>query len=474
MGDTKKLLILTEAGDKIGFGHYTRCSAIKDCIQDKGVEALMVLFTQGNIKYEDALSLDWMNDFNSLEKLSHEYSTVLIDSYLSSGGVIERIKQLFERVIVIDDYNRIPYKADLIVNPNVFFEEIDYGNQQAPVYGGENFVILRKSFREHEATTERPQFINNVLITFGGSDFRNLNLPLLKFLVANFPHINFSAVVIEDTAREQIKQELPNVQLMGKLTEEQIYEQFLKADLVVSACGQTLHELASMNKRVIGICLDHDQEPNQNFYYKRGFLSQIIKWDDKDIFEKIKKAFSLTSQPFDLSKDGVENIIRLIFSERILKFKKAEINDCERLFVWANDKAVREAALNSQNIAFPDHETWFMKKLQSPESKNFLVYDGELAVGQLRVDFTDNFNGILDYSVDSSLRGKGYGREILSWAKYLFSPKVILKGIVKESNLASQKAFLSAGYFLHSCETIQEHQCKIFSSEDIKISSDKK
>ena len=51
--------------------------------------------------------------------------------------------------LTLDDFNRIDYEnVKLIINPNVYFSDINYNNQSVKVLGGSNFVILRKSFTQ--------------------------------------------------------------------------------------------------------------------------------------------------------------------------------------------------------------------------------------------------------------------------------------------------------------------------------------
>jgi RimJ/RimL family protein N-acetyltransferase len=75
----------------------------------------------------------------------------------------------------------------------------------------------------------------------------------------------------------------------------------------------------------------------------------------------------------------------------------------------------------------------------------------KVQIGQVRLDFT-NHVGIIDYYVDSQFRGKGFGSEMLKLLpdqlikdEFVFSELI---GKVKNSNVASEKAFLKAGYQL--------------------------
>ena len=150
-----KLLILTEAGKNIGLGHYTRCSALYDAIEDNGDEAyIMVFLNDFNIKNDKLIKANWLQDLE--QALAHQdCDTVIVDSYLAQEDVYIKLSSNFKTVIAIDDYNRLQYCATALINPNVFFDDINYSNQTIKCIGGKNYVILRKEFRQQRRAIER-------------------------------------------------------------------------------------------------------------------------------------------------------------------------------------------------------------------------------------------------------------------------------------------------------------------------------
>lgn len=313
----KKVLILTEAGKNIGFGHFTRCQSLEQNLRKNGYDVKTILYLNGeNILDTDALILNWLEDRNKLLTYNY-YENIIIDSYLADAPFYSFIKSHFKYVIVIDDYNRIVYNADLIINPNIFFEEINYGNQVAATYGGKNYVILRNEFRQHKHINLPKPTLENVLITIGGSDFRNLLPIIINSVLKRFIKIT---VVAPDGG---IKLQDERLKILGVQNSQSMFNLYDQADMVISACGQTLHELASMGKSTIAICLDIDQEPNQRFYLKQGFLQHEIQWDDKKLSAAIKSAIN-DLEPFYkrneilqyskniLNIDGVDQIVKSI------------------------------------------------------------------------------------------------------------------------------------------------------------------
>ncbi|WP_051203355.1 hypothetical protein [Hugenholtzia roseola] len=313
----KKLLIITEAGKGIGLGHYTRCSAIQQEALKNKIDALMLLYLRENSEFSiKGEVFNWLENIEKIKEYA-SYGYVLVDSYLATSLHFDFLNQHFKKVFVIDDYNRIEYRADLIINPNVFFQKKSYKNQN--VIGGKELVILRESFKR-ENPIKPKENMNRLLITIGGSDFRNLLPTLLEVaLQTTIPEI-----FIIDPEAKLFSKDLPKrVHLLAKQTEQEMFDNYQKADIVISACGQTLHELASMSKPTVGICLDIDQEPNQVYYFNQSFLLKKIEWNNTDLSEKILQNISFLEPfyvrnliyhyaPTLVSKKGTERLLTLL------------------------------------------------------------------------------------------------------------------------------------------------------------------
>lgn len=124
-------------------------------------------------------------------------------------------------------------------------------------------------------------------------------------------------------------------------------------------------------------------------------------------------------------------------------------NDVELLYGWRNDEEVRKNSFSEEIIEFKTHSSWFYKTLSREDVFLYILVDGGNDVGQIRLN-VENKIGIISYSIDKRYRNNGYGTKILQ----LVEDKVIsenfgiseLQGLVKITNIASQKAFEKMGY----------------------------
>jgi len=133
----------------------------------------------------------------------------------------------------------------------------------------------------------------------------------------------------------------------------------------------------------------------------------------------------------------------------MLSYREADKNDARLLFKWANDAEVRGQAFNVEKISWEEHQKWLQKKMCSSNTKIFILKDGDQSVGQVRLDWDNDQKAIIDVSIDSACRGRGYGGQGIK----LISEAVVMRGLVKEivayvktDNQASYRSFLKAGY----------------------------
>jgi UDP-2,4-diacetamido-2,4,6-trideoxy-beta-L-altropyranose hydrolase len=61
----------------------------------------------------------------------------------------------------------------------------------------------------------------------------------------------------------------------------------LESDVVISASGQTLHELAILGVPTISVCTSDNQKLNHMYYFNKGFLATQLYWDDPILLERI-------------------------------------------------------------------------------------------------------------------------------------------------------------------------------------------
>lgn len=138
-------------------------------------------------------------------------------------------------------------------------------------------------------------------------------------------------------------------------------------------------------------------------------------------------------------------IIHSKFNAKRYYLKPVQSENAKLLFDWANDNSVRENSFNSEPIIWDNHLKWFNEKIKADTTQIFIMYEGIIPLGQIRLDLINNFWEV-DYSIDNIFRGKGLGKKIVELINSQFSSKYPLKAVVKKENIASLKVFQQLGF----------------------------
>lgn len=128
------------------------------------------------------------------------------------------------------------------------------------------------------------------------------------------------------------------------------------------------------------------------------------------------------------------------------KVRKSLAEDISLLFGWANDEQVRSNALHTEKISWENHVAWYHGKLQDENCEIWIFSHSGQDVGQVRVEWKAG-SGLIDYSVDPSFRGKGYGTRMINWVKQHIHGRSLI-GKVRPSNIASIKVFEKCAFVL--------------------------
>jgi UDP-2,4-diacetamido-2,4,6-trideoxy-beta-L-altropyranose hydrolase len=275
------LVILTEAGGSAGFGHLMRCLAIAN-------ETDAELYVNADGDYPDNNRSKKYNWRTNLDKLISELPascSILVDSYLADSHIYKLLSTHFEYVSVIDDYNRLVYPVDIIINPGIKLP--DYRNQTAKVVGGNKYIILRKEIIQQQKKSDYQKY-SNLLITFGGCDTSNI----FEWLLPLIHEYSFNSITIV-AGNNRIcsllskKFNRSSIKWLGQVDALYMANLMYDADICISAGGQTLHELAYIGVPTICIETGEDQKNNIEGYIDAGFLQGNLSIETDGLNQRV-------------------------------------------------------------------------------------------------------------------------------------------------------------------------------------------
>ena len=275
--------IFTESGKKQGYGHLSRCCALYDESISRGYDTRLIVNTTEPLPdmSRNIIAANWL-DSSVLMPLLADTERAIIDSYLADATVYRTIAAHVSVAVYIDDCMRIDYPKGLVVNPSLYGDKLPYPQKDGVTYvGGEKYVIVRPEFQDLPPPA-RTGKRNHILLTMGGSDVRNLTPVILARLTEAFPAAHKHVVVGAgfENQNEIHAAADKHTTLYHALTALQMRQLMQRADVAVTAAGQTIYELMSCGVPMIPIKVIENQQWNIEGLRGKGFRCLDAMTDD--------------------------------------------------------------------------------------------------------------------------------------------------------------------------------------------------
>lgn len=294
------VVIRADANSKIGMGHVMRCLSVADALVKRGEEVLFVtaddtpvpLLTKKGIPYR-VLHTDYADMEAELPELwevlrelpqgaespeaalAQKNTSILVDSYYVTEKYLAALKKRIT-TIYMDDIYAFSYPVDMLINYNIYGEEMGYEKDAAfadtKLLLGTEYVPLREEFSAAEQ--QRTAADGGILITTGGSDSFNLAGQLLmetmKYdaLKEKEYHVVSGSLNPHIGEQQALAQKHENIHIHCNVTN--MAELMAESEVALSAGGSTLYELCAMGVPVIAFSFAENQERLVQTFVKRG------------------------------------------------------------------------------------------------------------------------------------------------------------------------------------------------------------
>lgn len=284
--DGVKIVIFTEAGLEKGYGHLTRCTALYDSAVKFGIEARLVVDSDSDIgRIMGERVHEVLNWKENIEKYSLESQYVIVDSYFANEDVCADIVKRAKKVVFIDDYGRIDYPGGIVINPILRCPPNLYnGNSSATYLSGIEYVILRNAF-DSCISRELNQDIREVFVSLGGADAAEATGAVIKAL----NKCEVSGCIINLVITKAYKNDADyfeclnfelgqkNVLIVHKdLSDGEMYELMKRCDFAISAAGQTINELVSVQLPFLCLRCAANQDNNIGALKELGIIKNSV------------------------------------------------------------------------------------------------------------------------------------------------------------------------------------------------------
>lgn len=265
-----------DGGAAIGSGHLVRCGALGEALQDLGHQ---VIFLCRNplpkvppfpIRYfAPPLPApppgqygvqDISDELPALQRTLEEdrIDCLIVDHYGAVEDYLSALQGQVGLLAALDDIHPHPFPVDLVLNGNVYAEELSYPEADSALLGP-IYLPLRREFRDVSPKPIHSQ-ARRIYITSGGADPLGFCRTALEWISAAGAEARdifviagsgFTPAYLEELAADPLKPTLIQQANMRACMED--------ADLFITSAGSTLYELAACGTPSLSCILTENQ-----------------------------------------------------------------------------------------------------------------------------------------------------------------------------------------------------------------------
>lgn len=482
-----RLILRADAGRRIGTGHVMRCLALAQAWRAAGGEALLLGACEPDLvrRRVEATGVGFRalarphpdrGDLEQTLAAAADAAWVVLDGYHFDPAYQAAVRKAGRRSLVIDDVAHwARYHADLLLNQNVTADALAYDcDADTRVLRGPRFALLRPEFLAARRERSIPDQGRSVLITLGGADPDGATLAMVRALDAvDVPGLEGRVVVGPanphgDPIEQAARMSRHRVEVLGNALD--MPGLMAWADVAIAAAGSTCWELAFMGVPSLLLVTADNQRPSAERLAALGVAENLGRPGEREpaaMAHALAGLLLAAGHRADMARKGQALVdgggaarVVAAMRGRGLTLRPVRESDCELLWSWVNDPAVRRSAFRSEPIPFGEHAAWLAARLRDPACMHFLASDDAGApVGQVRFDLGDG-EAEVDVSVAADRQGVGYGALLIRQGvtRLVETTRVrLVHAFVKPENVASLRAFRSAGF--HECGVEKVRGC---------------
>ncbi|MDO5810413.1 MAG: UDP-2,4-diacetamido-2,4,6-trideoxy-beta-L-altropyranose hydrolase [Methanobrevibacter sp.] len=328
----KRIAIVVNAYDEIGTGHVYRCLSIASKLVFHEVLFLLDENHQLGIDIVENYNYPYKlyDGIDDLMGLLRMYSPQLVmnDVLDTSREYVSMLKNEGYFVVNFEDLGTGTEVADVVFDA---LYEHEIGEDK--IFTGHKYYILKDEFyfQPQKIITHN---VNNVLITFGGTDPNNFTEKVIdSILSTNYEgRINVILGLGYSGLEDLIGKYESNQAIQIYRNVSNISEFMFKADLIFTSAGRTMYEICSLGVPTICLCqnereLTHVFANESNGFINMGLGEDVGRQQIIDEFINLVNNYDLRVEMnkkmlnVDL-KNGFENIWSIIREE----YRKFELN----------------------------------------------------------------------------------------------------------------------------------------------------
>ncbi len=330
----KSSLTITLASNKYGYGHFKRMFNFKTKLASHNIKNYITHFDNYNLFLnKKKISINYLSNF-ILEKNIQLLILDLSNSKFLKNKIFLKLINFISNqnlsVIIFDDFTKEIHEnlrffpKNIVICPYVYedkFLKIKKKKYKSLLVGTKYSILP-----QHKKIRNRNNKLKKILISCGGTDFKNLTVKLIKILKV-YDYLKIF-VIVGPHFKKKEKDKIYNFKqknLKIYYNAENINKIAEKCDFAIITSGLTKYELLSIGMRFAVISENkefykfHYPFSKRKFCYDLGYYQSfnILKKRIKKLIDKYDNLEELTNQK-DIDTKGAERIIKII-KQKFLK-----------------------------------------------------------------------------------------------------------------------------------------------------------
>jgi len=324
------IIFRVDGGDEIGMGHIHRCITLARELE-KVLKSNITFVTDsrysGGVKKLRSTKFDVVvtekrEAFEYIKSVDPDI--IFIDTLDTSSKHVQQLHETSAAIVNLEDLGDGPKHADYVINA-LYERDTDKQNQ----FFGSEYVIVKQEFHEHKPDIHSK--VENVLLTFGGSDPSNISTKVLRELGSTELPYQYKLVLGSDFSHNAELDELPDT-IMSQVTiirnSSNMPELMEWADIAICSGGRTAYELAATGTPTLVIAHNDREAERMRDLDTFGAVSFLGKGDELEA-ESITTELVALDKDFDrrvtmsnqaiefIDKGGLQRILDLVYSMMI-------------------------------------------------------------------------------------------------------------------------------------------------------------
>lgn len=279
----RSAVLLPDEGPRAGLGHVGRCLALAQALQHRGWDARLVL------RDVMARRLARSAGIRTAASSTSRWDLVVVDSYLRPRTLLRDNRARADLLAAIDDRHVLrPMEADFILRPSI-------GERSGTnVAGGSSYVLLRREHWRPRLTHHSPT-VRRVLVTLGGYPDPVALARVVSAVLGAIPGVRVDVILGTRSDVSSLRLGRAAHVVQGPIPLRPL---LMRADLVVTAGGQTLYEVLATGRPAV-VLLAADNQVRQVRAAARAGAVRLGPWlQDPRLQTKISRSVrELASDP---------------------------------------------------------------------------------------------------------------------------------------------------------------------------------